>query len=180
MPRMPVRAFAPLLLSLLAAFLGAGCASNPSASGNRPAAATPTASTEKPAEKAPESRPSEPVKTVAQRKAEAELARGVGAYDNGDYKAAGQSLQLALDQGLASKLDQAKAYKYLAFIACAGNQIDVCKAQFRKALAASPRLALSKAEAGHPVWGPAFKEVKAEKLQRPKPQEAADSTKSSK
>ena len=33
---------------------------------------------------------------------------------------------------------------------------------YRKGLAAYPKLSLTKAESGHPIWGPAFLEVKAE------------------
>lgn len=163
-----------LCTTLLLLSLAAGCASHP----KQPAApASGDKTVEKTADKAPEKaaeapRPVEPVKTQAQRKAEAELARGLAAYDDADYKTAGQALQQALDQGLASRADQAKAYKHLAFIACAGNQVDVCKAHFRKALAANPRLILSKSEAGHPVWGPAFKEVKAERMHKTNKAEA--------
>ena len=160
--QLPALCIALLILSL------AGCASHP----KQPAApASSDKAAEKTADKAPEKaseapRPVEPVKTVAQRKAEAELARGLAAYEDADYKTAGQALQQALDQGLANRGDQAKAYKHLAFIACAGNQVDLCKTQFRKALKANPRLTLSKSEAGHPVWGPAFKEVKAERMHK--------------
>ena len=163
-----------LCIALLTVLLAAGCASTP----KQPAApASSEKAADKAADKAPEKvseapRSVEPVKTVAQRKAEAELARGLAAYDDADYKTAGQALQQALDQGLARRVDQAKAYKHLAFIACAGNQVEVCKAHFRKALAASPHLTLSRSEAGHPIWGPAFKEVKAERLRKTNKAEA--------
>lgn len=91
-----------------------------------------------------------------------QLAEGVKAYDNGKYKAAGQQLKAALASGL-SKADQMAAHKHLAFIACAGGQLKTCKGHFRDALAVDPGFELSRTEAGHPVWGKAFREVKAEK-----------------
>jgi len=141
------------LLLTLPILVFSGCASQ----GTTPAPETaPVASTES-------AKPAEPVKTPAARKAETELSRGISAYENGDYKIAAQNLQQALDLGLPNRLDQARAYKHLAFIACASNQVELCKSHFRKALAANPKLALSKTEAGHPIWGPAFVQVKAEK-----------------
>ncbi|HET7776780.1 MAG TPA: TssQ family T6SS-associated lipoprotein [Azospira sp.] len=151
---MPMRPLASLLLSAALLTL-AGCASQ----GTTPPAAE-TAPAPPPAAEA--AKPAEPVKTPAARKAETELAKGLGAYDNGDYKVAAQALQQSLELGLPSRLDQARAYKHLAFIACASRQEELCKAHFRKALAAAPKLTLSKTEAGHPVWGPAFQQVKAE------------------
>ena len=55
----------------------------------------------------------------------------------------------------------ASAHKHLAFIHCAANRQKLCRDEFRKALAADPTLELEPAEAGHPVWGPIFKSVKA-------------------
>jgi len=142
------------LLLIPALLVAGGCATQNTTP--TPEAPTPTASTET-------AKPAEPVKPPAVRKAENELARGLKAYENGDYKTAGQALQQALELGLPNRLDQSRAYKHLAFIACAANQVDQCKGHFRKALAAYPKLTLSKAEAGHPIWGPAFQQVKAEK-----------------
>jgi Tfp pilus assembly protein PilF len=137
---------------LLGAFLAlAGCASKPVA---------PPAP-----ELAPAAEPAKPVeapKPAPVRKAENELGRGVAAYENGDYKTAQQALQQALELGLSTPQEQARAYKHLAFMACASRQTDSCKAHFRKALAAYPKLTLSRTEAGHPLWGPVFQQVKAE------------------
>jgi len=144
---------APLTRSLLlgALLALAGCASNP---------ATPPAPEPAPAAEA--AKPAEAPKPTPVRKAENELGRGVAAYENGDYKTAQQALQQALELGLATPQEQARAYKHLAFMACASRQTDNCKAHFRKALAAYPKLTLSRTEAGHPLWGPVFQQVKAE------------------
>jgi Tfp pilus assembly protein PilF len=88
------------------------------------------------------------------------LAAGVREYENGDYALAGQDLQTAIDLGLTGA-EEARARKYLAFIHCASGRERLCRDEFRRALTLSPDLELSAAEAGHPVWGPIFRELKA-------------------
>ena len=88
------------------------------------------------------------------------LAAGVREYENGDYAQAGQDLQTAIDLGLTAT-EEARGHKYLAFIHCASGRERLCREEFRRALALKPDLELSAAEAGHPVWGPIFAEIKA-------------------
>jgi Tfp pilus assembly protein PilF len=88
------------------------------------------------------------------------LQSGLRLYEDGDYAESAKNLQAALDQGLATK-DRARAHKYLAFIHCASNREQLCRDEFRKALADDPSLDLAPAEAGHPIWGPIFRSVKA-------------------
>jgi Tfp pilus assembly protein PilF len=88
------------------------------------------------------------------------LLAGLRQYENGDYGASARTLQDALDQGLSGP-DRARAHKHLAFMHCADHRTAPCREEFRKALAADPALELSPAEAGHPVWGPLFRAVKA-------------------
>jgi Tfp pilus assembly protein PilF len=88
------------------------------------------------------------------------LQSGLRLYEDGDYAESAKNLQAALDQGLATK-DSARAHKYLAFIHCASNREQLCREEFRKALADDPSLDLAPAEAGHPIWGPIFRSVKA-------------------
>ena len=95
-------------------------------------------------------------------RAELELRRGIRRYDDADYARAARDLRSALDRGLRSPRDEAKAHKYLAFVACASGRIESCHAEFRHALEADPRFELAPAEAGHPVWGPVFRNVKLE------------------
>jgi Tfp pilus assembly protein PilF len=85
---------------------------------------------------------------------------GLKQYDEGEYQPAAKSLQSALDQGLPNK-DQVNAHKHLAFIHCSQNRTGPCRDEFRKALAIDPSLQLAAAEAGHPIWGPIFQNVKA-------------------
>ena len=88
------------------------------------------------------------------------LLAGLRQYENGDYGTSARTLQDAVDQGLTGP-ERATAHKHLAFMHCAGNRTAPCRDEFRKALAADPTLELSPAEAGHPVWGPLFRAVKA-------------------
>ena len=98
-----------------------------------------------------------------------ELRRGVQRYDDGEYKDAARHFQRALEQGLASPADQANARKHLAFIACVARRTTACRAEFRKAFEADPAFELTAAEAGHPMWGPVFRSVKAEVAKKRKP-----------
>lgn len=102
-------------------------------------------------------------------KAVEELRRGVQRYDDGDYKEAARYFQRALEQGLASPADQANARKHLAFIACVARRTSACRIEFRKAFEVDPSFDLTPAEAGHPMWGPVFREVKAELAKKRKP-----------
>lgn len=88
------------------------------------------------------------------------LQSGLRLYEDGDYAESAKNLQAALDQGLPTK-DRGRAHKYLAFIHCASNREQLCRDEFRKALADDPSLDLAPAEAGHPIWGPIFRSVKA-------------------
>lgn len=90
------------------------------------------------------------------------LERAVKNYEEGGYKSAAKQFKTALGLGLDSDHDQAKAYKYLAFINCASGREKSCRDEFRKALHADPNFHLEPAEAGHPIWGPVYRSVKSE------------------
>lgn len=96
---------------------------------------------------------------VTERPAEKVLLAGLRAYDDAQYSQAEKQLQAALQAGLVSPRDRAAAHKLLAFIACTSNRIVECEVQFRAARAADPGFALSKSEAGHPLWGPVYQRV---------------------
>jgi Tfp pilus assembly protein PilF len=95
------------------------------------------------------------------RPPERELLAALKQYEEGELKLAQASLQKALADGLAYDADRVTAHKYLAFIDCATGRERECREQFAAALALDPKLELTRAEAGHPVWGPAFRSVKA-------------------
>lgn len=96
---------------------------------------------------------------VAERPAEKALLAGLRAYDDAQYPQAEKQLQAALQAGLASPRDRAAAHKHLAFIYCTSSRIADCEAAFRAARATDPGFALTKSEAGHPLWGPVYQRV---------------------
>lgn len=93
---------------------------------------------------------------ASSRPAERALLDGLRAYDEARYADAERLLNYSLGQGLGSPADQAAARKTLAFIYCTSNRVTACEQSFRAARAADPRFALSKPEAGHPLWGPVY------------------------
>jgi hypothetical protein len=111
---------------------------------------------------------SEPVRALQQdfkslfgtAKGEPALAAGIRQYEEGKYAEAAESLNSGLYQGLSSA-DRVKAHKHLAFIDCVSGRPAACRREFGRALAIDPNLELSAAEAGHPIWGPVFRAVKA-------------------
>lgn len=149
------RRIAPLHVLLILAL--AGCATPAQ---EPPPPPEPAAVAAEPAPKAEDPPPPPAVKPGA-----GSLAKGIEAYENSQYKASRTLLRSALDSGL-EPTDQVIAHKHLAFIACAGGQRETCKTHFRKAIAIDPGFALSRTEAGHPVWGKAFREVKAEQQKK--------------
>ena len=99
---------------------------------------------------------------LSPRKAEQELSSGLKSYENGQYALAAKHLQSALNDELAFNSDRVMAHKYLAFIHCVSDRKKQCRSEFKEALEINPDFELSAAEAGHPQWGPVFKEVQAE------------------
>ena len=96
---------------------------------------------------------------LMERPAERALIEGIRAYDDGQYDVAEAALKHALASGLASTRDQASAHKLLAFIACTSAREAECEAAFRAARSADPAFALSRSEAGHPMWGPVYRRL---------------------
>lgn len=96
---------------------------------------------------------------VAERPAERALLAGMRAYDDAQYADAERLLSQALKTGLASPKDRAAAHKHLAFVYCSSARVRGCEDAFRAARAADPAFALSRAEAGHPQWGPVYRRL---------------------
>jgi Tfp pilus assembly protein PilF len=96
---------------------------------------------------------------VAGRPAEKALLAGIRAYEDAQYAESEKQFDAALKTGLGSAKDRAAAYKHLAFIYCTTSRPSECEAAFRAARQADPVFALSKSEAGHPLWGPVYKRV---------------------
>jgi Tfp pilus assembly protein PilF len=93
-------------------------------------------------------------------KGQAAYDRGLKQYEDGDYVDSLKSLLSAIDQGLGDR-DRVNAHKHIAFIHCASSRERQCREEFRRALAIDPGMELASAEAGHPVWGPIFRSLKA-------------------
>jgi len=91
-----------------------------------------------------------------------DLADGIKQYEDANYSEAARLLQSSLDKGLGSD-DQVKAHKYLAFIHCVSGREQRCRDEFRSALKIDPTFELAANEAGHPIWGPAFRTAKGRK-----------------
>ena len=108
---------------------------------------------------APPAPPPTGLAEVMERPAERALLEGIRAYDDAQYAQAEKALRLALAEGLGSARDRATAHKLLAFISCSSQRLADCETQFREARAADAGFALSRSEAGHPVWGPVYKSL---------------------
>jgi Tfp pilus assembly protein PilF len=106
---------------------------------------------------APPAPPPTGLAELMERAAERALIEGIRAYDDGLYAQAEKSLRSALHDGLESARDRATAHKLLAFITCTSQRLDACRSEFSQARAADAAFALSRSEAGHPVWGPVYR-----------------------
>ena len=85
------------------------------------------------------------------------LAEGVDLYNQGQYQAAIRKLQETPDIRTVTANVQVEAFKYLAFSQCVTRQPSQCRQSFERLLNVAPTFELSRAEAGHPLWGPVFK-----------------------
>jgi Tfp pilus assembly protein PilF len=146
------RRAAPLAAVVALALFCASCATPPPAPSAAPA-------TPAPVEPSPPPPPTPPPPPIT---AASELDLGVKSFEDGDYKAAMSYLRHALDMGLPTPQDVARAHKYLAFMVCVNGREKVCRDEFKAALEADPAFALAPAEAGHPVWSQVVRSVKAE------------------
>ncbi len=126
--------------ALAALLLAAGCATPPAA--ETPSVAVP----------------------VAPRAAEAAAAlrSGIAHYEGARYEASRTELRRALALGPETPAEAVLAHKYLAFILCASGQTEPCREAFRAALRIDPQFTLTRGEAGHPMWGPVFVQVRRE------------------
>lgn len=95
------------------------------------------------------------------RPGERALLDGLRAYDDGQYPQADAALRRALAGGLSSPRDKATAHKLRAFVHCSSERVAECEAEFRAARLADPGFVLTRAEAGHPLWGPVYRRLAA-------------------
>ncbi len=97
----------------------------------------------------------------SQSEGEQKLSAGIQSYEDANYKTSAKLLQEALNKGLFNKTDQVKAHKYLAFVHCTSGRKNECTNEFKKVFELEPDFELQPAEAGHPLWGPVYRSVKA-------------------
>jgi Tfp pilus assembly protein PilF len=109
------------------------------------------------------SRPLRGITRVIGPAAEKGLAAGLRSYEDGEYENAARQLQSSIDAGLSLDYDKINAHKHLAFVHCISNRERECREEFRKLLELDPKFDLEKSEAGHPIWGPVFRSVRARK-----------------
>ncbi len=107
--------------------------------------------------------PTTSVAALYQRPPERALINGLRYYEEGAFDKSESAFRSALLQGLRDRRDTAVAYKYLAFVACAFNRIGECEQNFRSAFASDPEFVLTDAEIGHPIWGPVYRRIEAER-----------------
>lgn len=89
------------------------------------------------------------------------LAQGIEQYRAGKYPEATRSLRGALEYGQLTRPEQGTAHKFLAFVHCVSGREADCRDEFGKALEVDPAFDLTAAEAGHPIWGPVYRDVRA-------------------
>ncbi len=103
-----------------------------------------------------------PVEDTPGSTAQLELAAGIAAYDAGDYVKAIRLLLTSDGIWRSSLQTRATAQKYIAFSHCLSNRPQPCKQSFSDLLRMKPDFELAAAEAGHPLWGAAFRQAKQE------------------
>ena len=104
--------------------------------------------------------PIQDIRQFFRPKGESHLKAGIRNYEDGRFAESADSLRDAVRAGL-SDAEEVTANKYLAFIACSYRQERHCRAYFRRVLEIRPDYELSALEAGHPMWGPTFRALKA-------------------
>jgi tetratricopeptide (TPR) repeat protein len=95
-------------------------------------------------------------------RAKQNLSQGIDQYGAGKYPEATRNLRASLEYGQLTRLEQGNAHKYLAFILCVSGRESECRDEFRRALEVDPNFDLTAAEAGHPIWGPVYRDVRAQ------------------
>ncbi len=111
----------------------------------------------------PVSEPASPPRLV---RALANLSEGLKRYEAGNFDEAKTNLLLAVDSGVLSTPQQINARKHMAFIYALQNREASAREEFEKAMALDSKFELTPAEAGHPAWGPVYRQVKTENANR--------------
>lgn len=112
---------------------------------------------------APAPEPTSPPRT---ERALTNLADGLRRYEAGNFEEAKTSFLLAVDSGVLTTAQQLGARKHMAFIYALQNRESSAREEFEKAFAIDAKFELTPAEAGHPKWGPVYRQVKTDLASR--------------
>ena len=168
---MTIRKYRPAWAALVVGFAIAGCATPPPPPPSPPPTPAPGPTYTPPAP-SPSTRPAPapapppaPVAAPAPAvpPAQQRLAEGIALYEAGDFNGAIRKLTASpeLTDKLVSPDIKAEALKYSAFSYCVTSRRVICRRQFDALLTLKPEYQLTPSEAGHPVWGPVFKQSMA-------------------
>ncbi len=89
----------------------------------------------------------------------AALRDGTSAFSQGEHKRAEAKLLESQRLGLNQINEQLLAHKTKAFLYCVTRRTALCEKSFTDAFATDKAFDLTRAERGHPVWGPVFSNV---------------------
>lgn len=89
----------------------------------------------------------------------AALRDGMAAFGTGEYKRAETKLLESQKLGLLLPSEQLQAHKTKAFMYCITRRSALCEKSFAEAFSLDKTFDLTRAERGHPVWGPVFAKV---------------------
>jgi hypothetical protein len=149
------------LIPLFTAAVLAACASKPEPA---PAPAPPPVVEAAPAPapapvQAPAPAPAPAAVVVATSPGALALNDGVAAFQKGEYRRAEAKLAESQKLGLTYSDEQQRAYKTQAFLYCVTKRTALCEKSFQSAFNINSAFELTRAERGHPVWGPVFAKV---------------------
>jgi hypothetical protein len=88
------------------------------------------------------------------------LNEGVAAFQKGEYRRAETKLAESQKLGLKYVDEIVRAHKTQAFLYCVTKRAAQCEKSFQSAFDMDSSFDLTRAERGHPVWGPVFAKVK--------------------
>jgi hypothetical protein len=149
------------LVPLFATAVLAACASKPEpAPAPAPAPVVAAAPAPAPAAvQAPAPAPAPVPVVVATSPGAIALNDGIAAFQKGDYRRAEAKLAESQKLGLNYSDEQQRAFKTQAFLYCVTKRTALCEKSFQSAFDINSAFELTRAERGHPVWGPVFAKV---------------------
>jgi hypothetical protein len=92
------------------------------------------------------------------------LREGVAAFSAGEYKRAEAKLLESQRLGLNQPSELVQAHKTKAFLYCVTKRTALCEKSFSYAFITDNNFDLTRAERGHPVWGPVFARVQKKQV----------------